>query len=461
VSSGFSSIARLRPSSLTGIAPTIVLLAATILIGPHVGSLIRPAFIVGCAAAGWYAWRVSPAVHVQAALWLFSFAPFARRIVDLSIGYDQSGLMLVGPLMAILAPFPRLLTYFDDRKAPSPVLLSMMVFAGCVAYAATISLFQGDWFNAASGALKWTAPVIYAAVLLRDADRDEMVQGMASAFLIILPITGVAGILQYINPPEWDRYWMQFSPILSIGRPLPYEIRVFSTMNGPASFATFTATGLLLVCFLRSRWYTAILAMPAALALLLSLYRTAWLALAAGLMFCFLFDATRKRAALIGFGALGAIVFAAVLPPFSEVVTDRLATLTEGSTDGSAQERLEQYMMLWSQWDSSLFGVGFTTADVGSAGAIATDGTIIQCWLAMGIVVGLVCLIALVWATASMMVAAWRDGRREAIVVGAIGCGMLVQLPLATITSGELGFLFWTFAALAALGPSAARAMAR
>jgi hypothetical protein len=41
---------------------------------------------------------------------------------------------------------------------------------------------------------------------------------------------------------------------------------------------------------------------------------------------CFLFDATRKRAALIGFGALGAIVFAAVLPPFSEVVTDRLAT---------------------------------------------------------------------------------------------------------------------------------------
>ena len=85
MSSGFPSIAGPRPSSLTGIAPTIVLLGATILIGPHLGSLIRPAFIVGCAAAGWYAWRVSPAVHVQAALWLFSFAPFARRIVDLSI----------------------------------------------------------------------------------------------------------------------------------------------------------------------------------------------------------------------------------------------------------------------------------------------------------------------------------------------------------------------------------------
>src|SRR5262249_54029483 len=105
-----------------------------------------------------------------------------------------------------------------------------------------------------------------------------------------------------------------------------------------------------------------------------------------------------------------------------------------------------------------LFGVGFTTADVGSAGAVATDGTIIQCWLSMGIVVGLVCLSALVWAAASMTVAAWRDGRREGIVVGAIGCGMLIQLPLAAITAGELGFLFWTFAALAGLVPAVGKA---
>jgi hypothetical protein len=455
---GVTLLARPSVTSLAGVAPAILLLVFVVTIGPSFGSLIRPLFILGCAAAGWYAWRVSPTVHVQAALCLFAFAPFARRIVDLAIGYDQSGLMLVGPLLAIIVPFPRLMAYLDDKRALSPTFVSMIVVAVSVAYAAAISLFQGDWFNAASSSLKWIAPVVYGAVLLQDADRDEMVQGLASAFLVILPITGVAGILQYLNPPEWDRYWMQFSPILSVGRPLPYEIRVFSTMNGPASFATFTAAGLLLVCFLRSRWYTPLLALPAGLALLLSLYRTAWLALAAGVLFCFLFEATRKRAAFITFGAIGAIVVAAMLPPFADVVTDRLATLTEGSTDSSAQERLEQYMTLWARWDSSLFGIGFTTADVGSAGAVASDGTIIQCWMAMGIVVGLVCLSALVWAAISMIIAAWQDGRREAIVVGAIGCGMLVQLPLATITSGELGFLFWTFAALAALGSSAAKA---
>jgi hypothetical protein len=54
-----------------------------------------------------------------------------------------------------------------------------------------------------------------------------------------------------------------------------------------------------------------------------------------------------------------------------------------------------------------------------------------------------------------MVISSWRDGPREAVVIGAIGCGSLVQLPLANIASGELAFLFWTFAMLAAIGPRA------
>ena len=63
-----------------------------------------------------------------------------------------------------------------------------------------------------------------------------------------------------------------------------------------------------------------------------------------------------------------------------------------------AQERLEEYATLWSHPDSSLFGIGFTAGDVGSAGTMAVDGMIITCWLTMGIVVGILCLIALVCA---------------------------------------------------------------
>jgi O-antigen ligase len=88
---------------------------------------------------------------------------------------------------------------------------------------------------------------------------------------------------------------MQFAPIPSIGQPVPYGVRVFGTMNAPAAFATFTATGLFLIGFSRRPW-PALLAMPAALSLLLSLYRTAWISLAVSILFCLFFAGTRRRA---------------------------------------------------------------------------------------------------------------------------------------------------------------------
>jgi hypothetical protein len=438
---------------LPGWIPAALVLIAAIAAGPALGSASRPVFVLACGAAGWYAWSRSPAEHLQAALLLFTFAPFVRRIVDLSAGYDAAGLMLVGPLLAILAPLPRL-RFFLDADAPlGRQLMPILIVGGCVAYAVSLSMMQGDWMNAASGSLKWFAPLIYAAALSESAEADELLKAATSAFVGILPVTGLIGIYQYVDPPAWDRYWMQFSPIMSAGQPVPFGVRTFSTMNSPASFATFTAAGLLLVCFLRTDWYSPLFALPAAMSFLLSLYRTAWLSLAVGVLFCLLFAATRRRAAIILFGMLGAAIVAATLTPFGDVIGDRLGTLSQGSQDGSAQERLEQFVTLWNQWDSSLFGVGFTTTDVGTAGAMPVDGMIIACWLTMGIVVGLLCLSGLIWAAGRAIAAAWIDGRREAIIIGALAAGALMQLPLANLTSGEMGFLFWSFVALASFGP--------
>lgn len=445
---GLASLVRRGEWSVPGWAAAVLVLLVTAALGQATGSLARPVFVIGCGVAGWYAWRQSAGAHLQAALVLFAFAPFVRRLVDVSAGYDQAGLMLVGPLLAILVPVPTLLRVLDSERPLRPQMGPLILVGGCTIYAATLSMVQADWMNAATGTLKWLAPLLYAAVLVEKADRDEMIQAAASAFLVILPIIGLYGIVQYVDPPAWDRYWMSFAPIMSAGYPVPYGVRTFSTMNGPASFATFTAIGLMLVFFLRPGWQSLLLTGPATLALFLSLYRTAWLSLGLGVLFCILFTPTRTRAATILLGILGAGVVAATLTPFGDVIGDRLATLGEGSQDGSAQERLEQFVTLWHQWDSSLFGVGFTVTDVGSAGAMAADGMIIACWLSMGIVVGLLCLFGLVWAMWQAVTAAWRDRRTEAVIVGALACGALIQLPLANITSGENGFLFWTFVVL-------------
>jgi len=47
------------------------LLIVTLLIGPALGALSRPLFVVGCGAVGYYAWRQSAASHLQTALVLF------------------------------------------------------------------------------------------------------------------------------------------------------------------------------------------------------------------------------------------------------------------------------------------------------------------------------------------------------------------------------------------------------
>ncbi|WP_445489837.1 O-antigen ligase family protein [Rhodopseudomonas sp. RCAM05734] len=438
---------------LPGWLAAAALIVGTAVLGGALGGLAKPLFVLGCAALGWYAWQQGAASHLQSMLVLFAFAPFVRRVVDLSAGFDQSGLLLIGPMLAILAPAPGLLRLLNSSRGPSPVMVPLLVVGGCVAYATALSIMQADWMSAASGALKWTAPLIYAAALIAHADRDEMVQAAAPAFLIILPIIGIYGIFQYVDPPSWDIYWMQLASIPSVGQPVPYGVRTFSTMNGPASFATFTAIGLIVVCFSRLRWELLLLVCPAAFALLLSSYRTAWISLAVGILFCLLFNTTRRKAGFILVGTVAVVVLAATLTPFGDMISDRFASLGEGAKDGSAQERMDEFVTLWNMPDSSLIGSGFTTTDVGSAGAMPVDGMIVACWLMMGIVVGLVCLTALVWAALTTLWVAWQDGGAEAIVIGALGCGALVRLPLANITSGENGFFFWTFAVLLSSAP--------
>lgn len=431
------------------------LMAALVLIGaatagPLLGGLSRPAFVLACGLVGWLSWRRGPAAHLQAALLLFAFAPLVRRVVDLHIGFDQLGLMLIGPLLAILVPAVHLPRLLEQRAVPSHWIWPLGIVAASVVYAGILSMAQGDWTNAASGMLKWLSPLLYAAVLMVSAKREEMVEAATSAFVFILPLLGVYAVYQYVAPLDWDIFWMQYAPIPSIGQPLPYEVRVFATMNSPASFATFTAIGLFLISFSKRPWL-ALPALPAALGLLLSLYRTAWLSLAVSILFCLMFSGTRRRAGIILVGIGIAVLLAVLLTPFGDVVVERLSTLSEGSQDGSAQERLEEFITLWNLPDSSLFGSGFTITDVGAAGAMPIDGMIVACWLSMGIIVGAFCLTALCWAIGNAVAVTWTDPSSEAIVIGALALGGLLQLPLASITSGENGFFFWTFAVL--LGP--------
>lgn len=445
-------------SLLPGWLVTVALLLLAIMMAPVSAALVRPLFLLGCLGVGVYAWRQSTASHLQAAIVLFCFAPFARRVVDFYGGYNETSLMLIGPLLTILVPAPRLIRLLDGRSHPlTRGMAPIIVVFACVCYATFFSAFQGQWMNAATGSLKWFAPLIYAMVLIETGERDSLMQASARIFEIVLPIMGLYGIYQYIDPPGWDRYWMDYATILSAGLPLPYEIRVYSTLNGPASFATFTAAGILIVSFLRPALFAIIVAMPASMALLLSQYRTAWMSLGIGILFCLLFARTRWRSGLIIAALAAGATVALTIPAFNEALTERLQTFSQGTQDGSFQERLQEFVILWSEPSSSLFGLGFTIGDVGAAGTMPVDGMFIACWLTMGLVVGIFSVSGFIWASARMILRAFRDVAPPAVVLGGLGCGSLIQMPLANLSSGELGVLFWTYAAIACLPATAER----
>ena len=271
--------------------------------------------------------------------------------------------------------------------------------------------------------------------------------------MILAPALGIYGFLQYVDPPVWDRFWMTYTSIASIGQPEPFMVRVFSTMNAPAGYATFTAVALLLFGFGRARLSLLVAAAPSVLGLMLSMYRTAWIALAIGMLFGLFHRRTVRRAAILLFAVpiLGAAVV--LFSPAGDALSERLGSFGAVSDDSSGLERLCEYAELLNTDGGTLIGNGFGSTDVMQAGALAQDGQFVVSWYAMGLVVGIVSVASILWVAVLAIRGAWRSDTLEGIAVAGIVAGMVVQLPLAVISASEVGFLFWSLAAIGASLP--------
>ena len=442
---------------LRAAGPVALLIVVTIALGLAGQSVARIVFIGGCVVVAWDLLRFGPAAHLTGSLVLFCLAPFLRRVVDVHAGYEASGLMISGPLLAILTPTPLLFASLTQSRL-DPALRPFLLAGACALYGALLTLVEGNLQQAASNGLKWIAPLIYGMWLYGGSRRDpRIVETAARAFMVLMPALGLYGFLQYVNPPIWDRYWMSYTTIASIGQPEPFAVRVFSTMNAPAGYATFTAAGLLLFGFRRVRLSLLLAAGPSVLGLMLSMYRTAWIALAVGIVVGLFHRRTWRRAAilLVTIPVLGAAVVA--FTPAGAVLEARLETLGALASDGSGQERLAEYAQLLNSDGGTLIGHGFGDTDVMQAGALPLDGLFVVAWSAMGLVGAILCVTAFAWAALLAITRAWRNGTVSGLAVAAILAGGLAQVPLAVVSASEIGFLFWSLAGIGAGMRPAAR----
>lgn len=429
--------------------------AGLALVAPGVA---RPVFIAGSAAVGWLAWREGCARSIEAALSLYVFAPFLRRLVDVAIGFDPSGVMLVGPVLAIAIPTVELRHLLHRREPDDEALLPLVLVGLCITYGMLLSAFRGEFGPLGTAALKMYTPLLYGAWVMRKARHDPTaLEAAMRTFFVLAPIIGVYGIWQYVSPPDWDRYWMESvaGTISVLGRPEPYQVRVFSMMNSPASFGTYAACGVLLFGFCRKGWLAPFMAMVIGLGLMFTFYRTAWIAVVLGLVYCALFGRTRERAGLISVLIVVAIILAAGSADFGDAIMDRLETFTGSvSDDGSGKARLGQLFEAYRLVDELGFGLGFSRLATPFNGLDAVDGEIVTAIVTMGVVVGTIYIVGLCWAALQGLRRIRGSTDKRLIVTGAVIVGMIVSIPLTSVTSGEIGLLLWLFIALATARPA-------
>ena len=136
-----------------------------------------------------------------------------------------------------------------------------------------------------------------------------------------------------------------------------------------------------------------------------------------------------------------------------DAVMDRLGNLTARWRRTAAKARFRQLLEVYWLSDQMVVGRGFAQLATPFTGIDATDGEVLTAIITMGVPVGSIQLIGLVRAWGQVLGRVRRSACPRLIVTGAVIAGLLAAIPLTSVTSGEIGLLFWAFRGRDVAGP--------
>lgn len=383
--------------------------------------------------------------------WLWFLTPLVRRLVDYRVGYDPLNPVLVAPVVVTALSLLSLLRHLSKVKRKSLVALVPIVASLIYAYpiglrttgvkAATYSLFQ------------WIVPIAFGFHLATDASRYPTYRATTHRVFTWAAFgLGLYGVWQFIDPPPWDRYWMLNTDMVTIGRPLPFEVRVFSTLNSPTPFAMVMLAGLLMLLETGALVHASI-GLPAYPAFLLSLVRTAWggWLIGVGTYAAYLGPRAQFRIfAMIGLIALG--VGALTASPLGGRIERRFETFTDLAGDRSLAAREASFGDILRLIRDEPLGRGLGAT--GSAKRLAIGGTatfdngMLNVFFSLGWAGGLLYL----GGTLVVLGGVLRrfEPRSDPIpkVARAVGFATLAALASLNTLTGVSGVVFWGFVGL-------------
>ncbi|WP_227244822.1 glucose-6-phosphate isomerase [Paraburkholderia caribensis] len=324
--------------------PALLWLVTVMLIVAHQGTVLTLAFPVLSIAVGFWLYFKAPAKYVGYMWWLWFLSPEVRRFADWSNGmYTSTSPIQIAPLAVSMISGLSLIRFFSAlaQRRGLPVLLML----SGIAYAFLVGIVSNGLLAALYDLANWIYPILIGFHImthwrLYHACRDVIV----STFIWGMLVTGAYGVVQFFFMPPWDVLWMTNAQMNSQGDPVPFGVRVFSTMNssGPFAFVILGAMVYVAAAAQRIRWIASAFGF---LSFGLSLVRAAWGGWMIALLIQLVKSSSRVRLHVIA-GGVGLVILAIpvlMVGPIAERMQTRLQTVVNLGNDQSYVVRNQFY----------------------------------------------------------------------------------------------------------------------
>ncbi|HTJ92838.1 MAG TPA: hypothetical protein VL424_06975, partial [Pararobbsia sp.] len=438
-----------------------------LLIVAHQGKILTLFYPAAALIAGVVLYWRHPVHWLSFVMWVTFLTPGVRRFADYFNGaFTQMSPIMVVPLAVTALGGIGVLRYhrvFAQRRA----MPLMMAFAG-VLYAFCIGMIRVGPMPAIFGMVNWCMPILIAFhVLIHWRDYAELRRVMLLTFRYGALIMGLYGVYEFVTMPPWDVFWLIGSQMNSEGHPVPFGIRVASTMNSSGPFA-ITAMACMLFLLADTGRVRAVAACAILLALMFSSVRTAWGGLIVGLIYPLSALSMRMRMRVIGSAVVLAVLALPLLSidQFSGPVLKRLSSFSNLSEDASFADRSKFYgeFLNTALTDFAGQGIGSTGAatklDSSSQAAAFSvfDSGLMEIPFVLGWPGTLLFTGGIFWMVARAFKCAMsiRNDRFAASSVG-ICFAMLLMLASSNMLTGLSGNLFYFAAMMPVIGRRAIR----
>lgn len=398
-------------------------------------------------------WR-RPVRYIAFMWWVWFLTPEVRRLVDYHVGHTEASVVMLAPFLVTGVALVGIV--FNLHNVPRAYRIPLAFVGFSLLYAYVLGIINNGLVTPTFDLLNWSTPIISGVYLLAHREHaDDFRRVTQQTFMWGLLVMGVYGVIQFFYLPPWDAAWMENANIVSIGYPEPQKLRVFSTLNSAAPFASVLMAGLLLI-FDRGGFARLPGAVAGFTAFALSAVRSAWGGWVVGFVFIAASLPLRSRLRLLGTSILMILIVVPALTagPIGELLSRRLATFTDLGNDTSFNERLAFYADVTELTAGNPMGQGL--GSTGVASAINNRNAELQNLdsgiIAVIYVFGILGTLYYVGGAAALFGMVLRTGLRsrelsEAVYVG-IMVGTLSQLPLGNVLTGVTGMVLWFFSCL-------------